>query len=249
MYVNKLTVNYDKTCYMIFTPSHSNVGNLDLDLYVKKFKITRVASTKYLGIIIDENLDWKSHIYNVCQELRKFIGIFYKLSFKLPLDILRTLYFALIFPRLLYAVEIYANTYLTYLHDLIILNNRLLRILQRKPRQTSSIDLYACYNTLPVNKLFQFQMLRHAYKLLFCPDLLPSVFINVALTNTAVHSHDTRSKLDFHRLPFNSPIGSKVSNKICARLWNSLPVTLKEIKSVHLFERGIKMFLLLNDLN
>ena len=135
---------------MIFTPSHNIASGLDLDLCKNNFKITKVSSAKYLGITIDENLDWKSHIFNLSLEIRKFIGIFYKLSFKLPSNILKNLYFALIYPRILYAIEIYANTYITFLHDLIILNNRILRILQHKPRLTRSIELYSAYNTLPV---------------------------------------------------------------------------------------------------
>ena len=68
--------------------------------------------------------------------LRKYVGVFYKLSFKLPANILRMLYYALIYPHILYGIELYANTYLTYLHDLVILNNRILRLLQREHLRT-----------------------------------------------------------------------------------------------------------------
>src|SRR3989442_11569796 len=88
-----------------------------------------------------------------------YVGVFYKLSLKLPLKILKMLYYSVIYPRILYGIELYANTYLTYLHDLIILNNRLLRILQHKGLTTNVQHLYIAFNTLPVNKLFQFQVL------------------------------------------------------------------------------------------
>ena len=136
-------------------------------------------------------MDWKSHIGNLILELRKFVGIFYKLSFKLPTATLRTLYISLVYSRILYAVEVYANTYLTYLHDLIIINNRILRILQHKPRFTRLIDLYSAFNTLPVNKLFQLQILVHAFKLLFSSKTLPNVFHCDCLTNSSHHSHNT----------------------------------------------------------
>jgi len=161
---------------------------------------------------------------------------------------LRSLYFALIYPRLLYAVEVYANTYITFLHDLIILNNRILRILQHKPLLTRSIDLYSSYNTLPVGKLFQFQILLHAYKLLFCPELLPSIFYFNNLTNTNFHSHNTRSKLDFHRTTFNTTAGSKISYQLCSKYWNSLPLSLKNINNLRSFKHDVKVFLLSNDI-
>ena len=226
---NKLTINKEKTCYMLFAPSNSSISSteLELDLHINKYKITKVSSTRYLGVLIDERLYWKPHLSNLCLELRKLIGIFYKLSYKLPPAILRTLYFTFVYSRLLYAIEVYANTYMLYLHELVIINNRILRMLQHKTRFTRVIDLYMAYNTLPINKSFQLQILLHAYKLLYCPNILPNVFCYPNLTNCAVHSYNTRAKFDFHLTTFNSAAGSKVSNKLCAKFWNLLPLALK----------------------
>ncbi len=245
---NKLTVNYDKTCYMLFTPPSLTNSCTELDLHINKQKINKVSSTKYLGVIIDENLDWKQHISGLCLELRKLTGIFYKLSLKLPLTVLRTLYFSFVYSRVLYAIEVYANTYLIHLHDLIIINNRILRMLQHKSRFTRVNELYLNYNTLPINKLFQFQILLHAFKLLFCTDMLPNVFHYPNLTNYAIHSHNTRTKSDFHLATFNSIAGSKISHKLCAKFWNHLPSNLKDLRNLKIFARGVKVYLLYNDL-
>ena len=226
---------------------HTNCS-YDLDFYVNNFKIAKTTSSKYLGVIIDSCLSWKLHINNLCMQLRKYIGIFYKLSFKLPPATLKLLYFALIYPHILYAIEIYANTYLSYMHDLIILNNRLLRILQHKPRTTHTIELYMAYKTLPIMKLFQLQILLHAYKLLYLPDSLPIIFQNTIVINTALHSHNTRTKFDFHRTTFTSSVGSKISNGLCAKFWNQLPLELKVFSSVHNFQRKMKLYLLSNEM-
>ena len=109
---NKLTINYEKTSYMIFTPSHNIASGLDLDLCINNFEITKVSFAKYLKITIDENFDWKSHIFNLSLEIQNFIRVFDKLSFKLPSNIVKNLYFAFIYPGILYTVEICANTLL-----------------------------------------------------------------------------------------------------------------------------------------
>ena len=44
----------------------------------------------------------------------------------------------------------------------MIFNNRILRILQHKPYNSDTIDLYLAYNTLPIDKLFQLQILSHS---------------------------------------------------------------------------------------
>ena len=60
------------------------------------------------------------------------------------------LYFSLIHSKILYAIVLYANTYALHLQALIILNNRILRLLQYNSLKTNSIFLHKSYNTLPV---------------------------------------------------------------------------------------------------
>ena len=101
------------------------------------------------------------------------------------------------------------TTYLTYLHDLIILNNRLLRILQHKSLITNVQHLYIAFNTLPVNKLFQFQMLVHAHAIYFQLPSLPEIFQLSHKRNSEIHSYNTRHSQDFHRLSVTSIYGKK----------------------------------------
>ena len=153
------------------------------------------------------------------------------------------LYYSVIYPRILYGIELYANTYLTYLHDLMILNNRLLRILQHKSLITNVQHLYIAFNTLPVNKLFQFQMLVHAHAIYFQLPSLPEIFQLSHKRNSEIHSYNTRHSQDFHRLSVTSIYGKKISSNLCMRLWNLLPADIKGQRSVKLFKNQLKFFL------
>src|SRR2546425_5982434 len=95
------------------------------------------------------------------------------------------------------------------LHDLTVLNNRLLRIIQHKPRDTKVIELYFNYSTLPINKLFQFQLLLLAHTLLYNVSSLPSTIsrLRIIFINNEVHGHNTRSSLYFHRTLSSSSVG------------------------------------------
>ena len=77
-------------------------------------------SVKYLEAWIDDKLNWKIHIDYIYSKLAKFVGIFYKLSHKLPLDCLKVLYFSFVHPHILYGIEIYANTYTSYLDNCLL---------------------------------------------------------------------------------------------------------------------------------
>ena len=98
-------------------------------------------SVKYLEAWIDDKLNWKIHIDYIYSKLAKFVGIFYKLSHKLPLDCLKVLYFSFVHPHILYGIEIYANTYTSYLDKLLKLNNKLLRI---QPQKTTIVGILNC---------------------------------------------------------------------------------------------------------
>ena len=227
MLANRLTINCDKTNYMIFTPYKYDIDPCNLNLYLNNMQISKVPATKYLGVYIDENLDWRVHIQSICQSLRKYVGIFYKLSLKLPQKVLKMLYFSLIYPHILYAIEIYANTYLIYLHDLLILNNRILRILQHKALHVATSDLYKSFGTLPVNTLFQYQLILHAHAINFHSENLPNFFSVNIQRNHDIHTHNTRANDDFHRTSVQSLYGAKLSSNVYAKLWNSLPANLK----------------------
>ena len=48
-----------------------------------------MTSSKFLGVTIDDRLDWKAHLSDLCLRLRKYVRIFYKLSLKLPPNVPR----------------------------------------------------------------------------------------------------------------------------------------------------------------
>src|SRR3989442_5701989 len=62
---NRLSLNLDKTCYMIFAPSTLHASSADLTNYKWNTFTYRVKSTKYLGLVIDDKLDWISHIQDL----------------------------------------------------------------------------------------------------------------------------------------------------------------------------------------
>ena len=75
--------------------------------------IYRVNSTKFLGIIIHENLSWKQHVSTICSKTSKIIGtcIICKARKYFCSKTLLTLYNSLFLPYLNYCNLIWASTY------------------------------------------------------------------------------------------------------------------------------------------
>ena len=66
---------------MIFTQRNQKVN--DISLYINNVSIKRVYVTKFLGVQIDSQLNWKNHIDYTCKKLCKCIGILSKARRKL----------------------------------------------------------------------------------------------------------------------------------------------------------------------
>jgi len=100
-------------------------------------------------------------------------------------------------------IELYANTYYSYLDRLDKLNNKLLRILQGKTRRSNVLDLYESYNTLPLPQQHQFSVLVFVHKFVHHRDTLPDIFHNYFTLNSSVHNYATRQKDGLHLFNIN----------------------------------------------
>ena len=239
---NRLSLNLNKTCYSVFGPKQKTTTKLKL--YISDKEIQNTESCKYLGIFIDCDLKWKTHINYVHNKLLKFTSIFYKIRIKLPEDILRMIYFAFVHSQLLYGIEVYANTTSNHLTKLITLNNKLLRILQKKSSRSHTAELYKTYYTLPVQLLHNYQILIFMHKYVHHRFKLPPVFCEYFDENKLIHHHDTRQKENFHTYVVKSEIGKRAIKFKGSTLWNNLPTDIKITKSVLLFKDKLKNHLL-----
>ena len=88
----------------------------------------RVTETKFLGVIVDQNLNWRSHIDFIALKISRSLAILSKLKHLLSNKILLTLYYTLIFPHLSYCIIVWGGAAQSVLHKLDILQKRAIRI-------------------------------------------------------------------------------------------------------------------------
>jgi len=238
---NKLSLSLDKTCFSVF--GCRNVDTAIVHLHISNHSLKHVRSCKYLGVIIDDELSWKEHIHNLYNILLKFIRIFYKIRAVVPNSMLKMLYFSFIYPRLLYGIEVYGTAGSTILRKLKTLNNKLLRILQRKPFDSSTAGLYKSYDTLPIDKLYEFRLLLLMHNFVHHKHRLPNAFLHYFVPNKAIHDFNTRTKTDFHLYSVNKTQGQKCVKYNGSLLWNRLPSSLKSYTSTTLYKRTLKLYL------
>ena len=77
---NKLTLNCSKSYFSIFHTKNKHIPEGLNEIVVDDVTIKRSASVKYIGLHIDENLNWNVHIDSLIMTLVKYFGIFNQLK-------------------------------------------------------------------------------------------------------------------------------------------------------------------------
>ena len=101
---NKLSLNVDKTKMMVFHNKQKKIEDHIPQISINGKLIERVTDFNFLGIIINEHLDWSSHISKISNKICRTNGILNKLKRFLPTHILRQIYCSLILPHFNYGI-------------------------------------------------------------------------------------------------------------------------------------------------
>ena len=129
--INKLSINPSKTNIIIIPPEQTNATIPHLHLISNGSAINIVDSSKYLGVVIDNKLNFKQHIKMIEGKVARFVGILSKLKHFFPQNIMLQLYYALMHPFLSYGIIIWGTIYPTYIKRLKSLQNRATRVVAR----------------------------------------------------------------------------------------------------------------------
>ena len=79
-----------------------NTDDTDLRLKLCRKRLYKTKYLRYLGIKIDENLNWKIHIHDLASKLNRANAILAKLRHFVNSEILRSTYFAIFHSHLNY---------------------------------------------------------------------------------------------------------------------------------------------------
>ena len=228
---NKLSLNVLKTHYMIFTPRNKKVN--DINLYINKVPIGRVYVTKFLGVQIDSQLNWKNHIEYTCKKLSKCIGILSKAWRKLQKSSLISLYYSFAFPYFIYCNHVWGSTYQTNLNNVVLVQKKLIRIITCSPFRAHTEPLMLANRLMTC--IFVYQCLN---------GCVPDIFNDFYTCNRNIHGRETRQASDLH-VPYGRLDIRQNSMKIHgANMWNSIPEHVKMPESVYLFKQRLRNFLL-----
>ena len=233
--VNKLSLNVLKTNYMLFSKCKKTEN---MEIYMNNSGISRVKVTKFLGVIIDENLNWKEHIKLVSSKISKNIAIIYKAKqFFENSFVLRTLYCSLILSYLMYCMEIWGNTYKYNLKGIVLLQKRAIRIISGANRLAHTNKLFYDLKLLKLNDMVEYQTLIIMYRA-FNNNLSKNIQ-DMFVLNTDVN-YSVRQKNNFKTKYVRTTLKSMSVSSRGVKLWNKLDKKLAYTPDILTFKKCFK---------
>ena len=239
---NKLSLNLDKTNYILFRSHRKLVSLSNLKLEIDGKEIVRAASSKFLGVYIDQHLTWGEHIAHISKKIAKNISILSRIRHSLPKYTLQGLYYSLIFPYLSYCSISWGCNYASRLKSLNILQKRALRIVHMLPWFASTKPVFNAHNILRLENITRYQIGLFMY--CYHHKLLPLNFDNYFCQGLSVHSYNTRSSQHYRSHAARTNV-MRFSIKCSGpTFWNTLPQELIQAPILGVFKLKLKRYLL-----
>ena len=173
---NKLRINANKTKFILFHTTTKPIPNNFSEITTEFMKIKRVNSFKYLGITL--TLNWSEHVSILCESLLKYFGIFNHIKYKVTPKIARQIYYAFIYSRIQYGIEVYRSCSEAHINRLQVIQNKLLKLILKLDRLMATNILHKEINVLKVTHIGESGVLGFVNKVLCgqCPAIFLSYY-------------------------------------------------------------------------
>ena len=235
---NKLSLNIDKTNFILFRPKSRPVSTLDIR--IEGTQIERVTEAKFLGVIIDKKLNWSKHITYIKHKISKSIGIIKKTRRLFDTDTMLSLYNSFVYPYLSYCIHVWGMAYDVHKKDLVVQQKRIVRIIAGAHPRDSSKPLFNRLKILEIDAIYAYNVSLFMYK--YVHGMHPPIF-HMYEMNADVHQYNTRQCSLFH-IPLCSTNRSQQTIRYTgAKLWNKLSQTINVSLKIGTFKKHAKNYI------
>ena len=238
---NKLSLNVSKSNFLLVSPRKVTKY---INLSINNEKLKQENYTKYLGIIIDEKLNWKQHVKQVNLKISKGIGVLYKLREFVPKSTLRTLYNSFIQSHALYGILNWGCAKKSTLEPLKRNLRKAIRVADFAPYTAHSDPIFQRLKLLNFDNLYKLETAKFMFQI--SKEASSNTLRTEFLKTKHLHHYNTRqsSSLGFSLQTISTNFKRNFLTFDGVKLWNSLPLDLKKTITKVSFKSKIKHYLL-----
>jgi hypothetical protein len=226
---NGLSVSEEKTATLVFR------NCTEKTIFKSELSLDPTITVKFLGIWMDEDLRFASHVDAICKKLTGAVFCLKTIRDWAGLQLLKSVYHALFQSHLVYGILVWGNLP-DYLSDrLLKLQKYAIRVMLRKSRRHSCKKLFSDLGLLTFPSLYILAAVTYAHSQIQTGNFLLSG------TKTGIQ---TRSASNVFREYVGHLKVQRSLTHYSPILFNSLPESLKTISCPNTFQRKTKEYLL-----
>ena len=211
-------------------PNEKQRSNHKMSIKINNTNIVQVKYFKFLGVHVDEELNWKMHMDKKATQISKVVGVMCKLRHFVPLRIIKTIYLSLVQSHLYYGLIIWGENEFAKNNRLNVLQKRAVRILSGSKYNSHTEPLFKREKLLKIQELYKQKCIKLYCSIIDrkCPKFLQE---SIELSNT-VHSYNTRNATNVYRTHQHTKFHKQLINHKLSESWNMLSLkTKQEVKN------------------
>jgi hypothetical protein len=234
---NRMIIHPGKTkCMAIASRQKHQIQPLVLNLHLSSTRIEQVNEHRVLGILIDSELRWSSHINALCKQLARNLFLLSQLKHFVSQEALELFYNAHCMSHINYASTIWSGAAQVHLQKLNSLHRRAVKIISPHPAQSAD-DVMKTLKILPLHNQFDYNIALLMFKTIHAsaPQYLDDLLIKTTDRYGSDKYSYPKTRLDMfkHSFSFAGP-----------RVWNSLPSSVRSSQSLKSFKASLKKYML-----
>ena len=157
---NKLTLNVDKSVHMVF----GKKNNTKTEIKLGDIELPRVTAVKFLGIWMDEHLNWNEHLSKLKLRVKRNLNLLQIGTNMLDPQTKKILYYAQIYSHLSYGLIIWGNMISnTNVDSIQKLQNKCIKKINIREKHVQNI--YTKYNLLRIKDILTLENCKLVHRL------------------------------------------------------------------------------------
>lgn len=239
---NMLKINQEKTEFITFTSRTSSLDSDNMQVQVGSSCVQAVKSVKNLGVHLDHTLTMEKQVNMVVKSCYFQIRRIAAIRQYITDDCCKTLVHALVTSRLDYGNGLLCGLPDTLTNRLQKVQNCAARLITRTGRREEMTPVREQLHWLPVRQRCQYKILMYTYKCLH--DRAPPYLQELVVPYQPARSLRSESASLLCEPRTRTKIyGHRRFDSISARLWNGLPLRLRNTPSLDTFKKDLKTHL------
>ena len=212
------------------------------DLRINGQTITRVESTRFLGVIIDEHLTWREHINTVKNKTSRGLGVICKARKLLNVSTIVSLYYAFIYPYLMYCIEVWGGALSSYKDVLIKIQKKIVRVMVSASYYAHTSPIFKKLNIMTLDKMYNYFICIFMFKVV--KHIHPQIFDSMFMQNKNIHNYGTRHAESYCTLIAKTNLMKNSLRCAGVAIWNKYMLLIDCNCTLNCFKSRIKQCLL-----